>query len=203
MPEAWTDDLLDTAQRLWDEGRSAAQIAAQLGFTRNAVVGAVYRNRARFRRRREEGQKVDIARKPARIEPAKQQVKKPSAPKAIQATPAGKPQTTGERRTRPTGLLNSMFPALEGGPVAGSTGAYRHRDRILGDQEPVPFAALKAGDCKWPLTDFSDPSGPDMPCCGAPTLGSYCEAHRAHSRGRGSVSERQAVRDLLKLSKGG
>lgn len=41
---SWTDDRVGLLRRLWEEGLSASQIAAQLtGVTRNAVIGKVHR----------------------------------------------------------------------------------------------------------------------------------------------------------------
>lgn len=40
----WTDERVDLLRRLWSEGLSASQIAAQLGgVSRNAVIGKVHR----------------------------------------------------------------------------------------------------------------------------------------------------------------
>ena len=40
----WTDERVETLKRLWAEGLSASQIAAELGgITRNAVIGKVHR----------------------------------------------------------------------------------------------------------------------------------------------------------------
>src|SRR5687768_15531828 len=40
----WTDERVDLLRKLWAEGLSASQIAAQLGsVTRNAVIGKVHR----------------------------------------------------------------------------------------------------------------------------------------------------------------
>jgi GcrA cell cycle regulator len=40
----WTDERVETLKRLWTEGLSASQIAAELGgITRNAVIGKVHR----------------------------------------------------------------------------------------------------------------------------------------------------------------
>jgi GcrA cell cycle regulator len=40
----WTDERVETLKKLWAEGLSASQIAAQLGgITRNAVIGKVHR----------------------------------------------------------------------------------------------------------------------------------------------------------------
>ena len=40
----WTDERVEMLKKLWSEGLSASQIAAQLGnVTRNAVIGKVHR----------------------------------------------------------------------------------------------------------------------------------------------------------------
>lgn len=39
----WTDERIDLLKKLWADGRSASQIAKQLGVTRNAVIGKVNR----------------------------------------------------------------------------------------------------------------------------------------------------------------
>jgi GcrA cell cycle regulator len=40
----WTDERVETLKRLWADGRSASQIATELGgITRNAVIGKVHR----------------------------------------------------------------------------------------------------------------------------------------------------------------
>ena len=41
---SWTDERVETLKKLWTDGLSASQIAAQLGgITRNAVIGKVHR----------------------------------------------------------------------------------------------------------------------------------------------------------------
>ncbi|MEM1130460.1 MAG: GcrA family cell cycle regulator, partial [Pseudomonadota bacterium] len=41
---SWTDERVDTLKRMWNEGKSASQIAKELGgVTRNAVIGKVHR----------------------------------------------------------------------------------------------------------------------------------------------------------------
>ena len=43
-PMSWTDERVEQLKRLWAEGLSASQIAAELGsVTRNAVIGKVHR----------------------------------------------------------------------------------------------------------------------------------------------------------------
>jgi GcrA cell cycle regulator len=42
--QTWTDDRVELLKKLWGEGLSASQIAAELGgITRNAVIGKVHR----------------------------------------------------------------------------------------------------------------------------------------------------------------
>ena len=42
---SWNDERVDLLSRMWREGRSASQIATELGngITRNAVIGKVHR----------------------------------------------------------------------------------------------------------------------------------------------------------------
>src|SRR5689334_24678284 len=43
-PMNWTDERVELLRKLWSEGLSASQIAAQLGgVSRNAVIGKVHR----------------------------------------------------------------------------------------------------------------------------------------------------------------
>jgi GcrA cell cycle regulator len=44
MPFTWNEQTVETLKKLWSEGLSASQIAAELGgITRNAVIGKVHR----------------------------------------------------------------------------------------------------------------------------------------------------------------
>ena len=41
---SWTDERVDVLKTMWGEGKSASQIAKELGgVTRNAVIGKVHR----------------------------------------------------------------------------------------------------------------------------------------------------------------
>src|SRR5690606_32515155 len=43
-PMSWTDERVELLKKLWSDGLSASQIAAELGgITRNAVIGKVHR----------------------------------------------------------------------------------------------------------------------------------------------------------------
>lgn len=67
---------------------------------------------------------------------------------------------------------------------------------------PTRFADLGNGQCRFPLTAHLDPTGPDMPCCGAPVIDRYaiegkreathCRYHFNAGMGDGTASERAA-----------
>lgn len=50
-PSPWTPELDAALRRLWDDDYSAAQIAARLGMTRNAVTGRMHRLKLQLRGR--------------------------------------------------------------------------------------------------------------------------------------------------------
>ena len=63
----WTDERVELLRKLWSEGHSASQIAAQLGsVTRNAVIGKVHRLKLSSRGR----STAAPARRPAALPPA-------------------------------------------------------------------------------------------------------------------------------------
>lgn len=40
---AWTDEMVDKLRQMWDEGKTATEIAKALGVTKNSIVGKVHR----------------------------------------------------------------------------------------------------------------------------------------------------------------
>ena len=84
---SWTDERVETLKLMWSEGKSASQIAKELGgVTRNAVIGKVHRLGLS---NRDEAEADAPAPAP---EPAKPEAKaKPAAakkPTAVQKAPA-------------------------------------------------------------------------------------------------------------------
>jgi hypothetical protein len=48
MKFVWTNEVTDHASKLWKDGKSAREIAAEVGATRNSVLGVMHRHRELF-----------------------------------------------------------------------------------------------------------------------------------------------------------
>ncbi|RFB95201.1 hypothetical protein B5K11_09620 [Rhizobium leguminosarum bv. trifolii] len=180
-PTVWTDERIDLAERMWKDGQSATAIAAKLrGVSRNAVLGVMNRKRDRFPLR---GGKAGIGRNV----PMSPKEKKGRA--AAKAPKQPKPQFEAPK---PTARLADLG-VIARVPKATSEAKFPHRGAVLpgGAPQGVAFALLTHWQCGWPLTDFEDADGPDMPCCGRRRRGqdapdsAYCAEHAAISRGEG------------------
>lgn len=140
---SWTDAHLETAKRLWIEGKSASEIMRVLRLvansktwpSRNAVIGKLHR-----------GGLTDGSRPQHRSMSAHVNVKKPSAPpvKRDRTNPIGPDagrllQRVAERRAFP-----SPPEPEPDGPV-------------------VPLMALQSHHCRWPI---GSPSDHDFGFCG-------------------------------------
>lgn len=180
----WTDERLKIAAALWKDGCSAAVIAAKLGgISRNGVLGKMNRCRDLFPKRggkyeRRSGRvPKDIASEAMR--PRKRVSARPprSQKPNVEIAPA-----------EPVEILSAILS-----PKPNGQRPFPHRGMVLdgGAPEGVPFVNLTRWQCGWPLVEFEDADGPDMPCCGrrrrgvdAPTS-PYCAEHTAIARGEG------------------
>ena len=164
----WTDERVEKLKKLWSEGLSASQIAAQLGgVSRNAVIGKVHR--LNLPGRAKSGGTPAAAR-----------------PKRPAAAPASRPAVATAR------------PAAATRPVARMAEAGRTQDEIAADfaapaeRLPVPantnavvvpmsrrleLTQLTERTCKWPI---GDPLNDDFHFCGneSPDNSPYCTYHQ-------------------------
>ncbi|RUM98897.1 GcrA cell cycle regulator [Pseudaminobacter arsenicus] len=155
----WTDERVETLRKLWAEGLSASQIAAQLGgVSRNAVIGKVHRLKLSSRGR-------------ATAAPARQ---KKVANGAASVKPVATRSTTTTRTVTSIGAtaLQTQFDAE---PVA------RHYIRPVEDvvvpiSRHLQLVELNERTCKWPN---GDPLSEDFHFCGndAAETGPYCKYH--------------------------
>lgn len=169
---SWTDERVETLKTMWGEGKSASQIAKELGgVTRNAVIGKVHRlglsNRA------------TTSKATAKEKPAVKEVAKPKA--ATLADPKSVTKTVEKALTVPP-----RRPIITAGqPLPPQPSANEISAEALANVAEVEKTAkrlnlmeLTERTCKWPV---GDPATDDFWFCGHPCQQGkpYCEAHVA------------------------
>jgi GcrA cell cycle regulator len=149
---SWTDDRIERLKKLWSDGLSASQIAAELGgVTRNAVIGKVHRLQLSGRVKTSSAS-IQRNRK-ATVRP----VARAAAPRTVIAT---------------RGNL-AMVQTVEVEEVV----AYRPMEEIVVPiSRRISIMELREGTCRWPL---GDPLTPEFVFCGGDCdVGKpYCSAH--------------------------
>ncbi len=175
---SWTDERVELLKNMWGEGRSASQIAKELGgVTRNAVIGKVHRlglsNRATPAKAAKD--------KPAAKEPAKRKPKAAPAasPKSTEppssttivakalTIPPRKPIITAGKPLPPQPSLNEI-----------SQEALATVAEVEKTAKKLTLMQLTEKTCKWPI---GDPATDDFWFCGLGVQQGkpYCEAHNA------------------------
>ena len=146
----WTEQRVELLRELLAEGASASMAAAEIGCSRNAVIGVAARRKIAF---------VAAVDRPARVQPARAPKRAPLAVMAASVSPG-----EGEQ-------------AREGGKAAAGIEPPFDRDLWRVPQGPVKRQAfLLARDCRFPFGDVGDE---DFGFCGAEQrAGSvYCAGH--------------------------
>jgi GcrA cell cycle regulator len=168
----WNDERVEQLKKLWAEGRSASQIAAEIGgVSRNAVIGKVHRL-GLSGRAKAPGASPARPREKAAV-PPRPAAAPQQAPAAAAAQPRSpQPVSFGATALAQPRLVEPMAervpdPALRPVPVA---------DVVVAIAERVTIMDLREGMCRWPI---GDPTSPDFRFCGASayTGAPYCEHH--------------------------
>jgi GcrA cell cycle regulator len=150
----WTDDRVEQLKKLWSDGLSASQIAAEIGgVTRNAVIGKVHRLGLSGRGKT----KAASSQRPRKV------TRSPSAPTPITQQPA--PRST---------VMLAPVPA----PLAIDA----PQETALADDVAIPMSErvtimdLRESMCRWPM---GDPTKPEFRFCGARSATGlpYCTHH--------------------------
>lgn len=151
----WTEERVELLKKLWNDGFSASQIAAELGaVTRNAVIGKVHRlglsGRAKV-----PGSSLPRPRKPAARAPA---------------APVSRPRfaTRGATALAPqTDHQIDLEPEAEVQPP---------EDVVIPFSERVTIMDLRENMCRWPM---GDPTTPEFRFCGGKSSPNtpYCAHH--------------------------
>jgi GcrA cell cycle regulator len=155
----WTDQRVELLKKLWADGLSASQIAAEIGnVTRNAVIGKVHRlglsGRAKTPPKANATSAVQARpRKPSRPPSAPASIV-PEAPNNVVVAPIVQRQSVVEARPDRTG----------------------HDDVAIPMSERVTIMDLRESMCRWPM---GDPTRSDFRFCGARCTPGipYCTHH--------------------------
>ncbi|MHA3977940.1 GcrA family cell cycle regulator [Halovulum sp. GXIMD14794] len=184
---SWTDERVETLKKMWSEGKSASQIAKELGgVTRNAVIGKVHRlglsNRTPAAKPADEApaaKPVEEAVRPAPAAPKPE----PAQPAAAAPKPAPKPEPA-----QPAAAAPSAQPPAPRRPIPGQPLPPQPSQSEISEETRANLAALEKRarkltllqlterTCKWPI---GDPATEDFWFCGHPTQPGkpYCETH--------------------------
>lgn len=170
----WTDERVEKLKKLWAEGLSASQIAAQLGgVSRNAVIGKVHR--LSLPGRAKAGGATPTAARPKRpVVVARPAVAEPvaatAAPRPTPMRPVARPASTmtvledAESAFEPETALTVTHSASGNGSV------------VLPMSRKLVLTQLTDRTCKWPI---GDPMKDEFHFCGndSPDSSPYCTFH--------------------------
>jgi GcrA cell cycle regulator len=151
----WTDERVEQLKKLWSDGLSASQIAAEIGnVTRNAVIGKVHRLGLSGRGKAKATSTAQRPRKTTRA---------PSAPAPLAST------------SRPSNVVLAPIPTplpLEPEPMLPAV----DEDVVVPMSERVTIMDLRESMCRWPM---GDPTKPEFRFCGARSVSGlpYCGHH--------------------------
>nr|WP_316652083.1 GcrA family cell cycle regulator [uncultured Gellertiella sp.] len=167
----WTDERVEKLKKLWSEGLSASQIAAQLGgVSRNAVIGKVHRLSLPGRAKAGGSAPSTAARTPKRTTSA------PRAPNyAARATNAASTSTTTRTVTRAQGATmvreEVEIDAVEEMHFVPASNV------VVPISRRLELVELTERTCKWPV---GDPLKEDFHFCGndSPDSSPYCGYHQ-------------------------
>ncbi len=178
---SWTEERVELLRKLWTEGLSASQVAAELGagITRNAVIGKIHRLGLAERA------KTAAAPRPRAAKPVRQQ-----ATAGIVATAA--PRVGGGHAVHGNVALAFAPQAMVVARVAPAT-----EEVVIPMSERVTLMELRESMCRWPM---GDPTTPEFRFCGAKSpigVGPYC-AHHARVAYQ-PAQDRRRARDQLRV----
>ncbi len=163
----WTDERVEKLKKLWAEGLSASQIAAQLGgVSRNAVIGKVHRLNLPGRAKAGGTQTAARPKRPAPAvpRPAAPFQARAAAPRAV-ARPAAAAKDDMDMDTA-FEVETEQLPV----PANGN-------NVVIPMSRKLELTQLTERTCKWPI---GDPLNDDFHFCGneSPDNSPYCTYHQ-------------------------
>ncbi len=173
---AWTDDRVDILKTMWGDGKSASQIATELGgVTRNAVIGKVHR--LGLSNRPTTTTKATTASAPKAKPAVKAKIPKSvlAADRPKQAPPPVPSNKLPIPRPRPIITAGKPLPPQRSANEV-SAEALANVKKIEEKARKLNLMQLTERTCKWPI---GDPATEEFWFCGHPVDPGkpYCETH--------------------------
>lgn len=157
---SWTDERVNTLKKLWTEGLSASQIAAELGdVTRNAVIGKVHRLGLSGR-----------AKTTSTSAPRPRRARAPSQPSTRAASSGTAPRSVGNAALK----MDPQVKAEASPNVVPK--AEPQSDVVVPISKRATILSLTEQTCKWPI---GDPGDDGFHFCGNKSKNGlpYCDYH--------------------------
>jgi len=180
----WTEEMVESLKKMWDEGLSTGEIGRRLGVSKNSIVGKVHRLQLVARPspiKKKDGtpviktksqtkEKNKTTKKDTTTASEKKEEKKPTTPK-VEVKPVENTQPENKQ-------IHVKVPTKD-----------KNIDSFINVSIPVSHTPKKPGDkvtvtdldnhtCRWPI---GDPKDENFHFCGANVrIGqTYCEEHAA------------------------
>ena len=203
---AWTEEMVETLKKLWDEGVTTGEIGRRLNISKNSIVGKVHRlglsGRPSPIKKKSDKPAKEPTNKPDKPAKEKKTATKTTKPAAKTTTPAAKTTKEIKKETKPettiTPNINTPKPiSTETQKIIPETPKSKIFSQITSDEEDIKLAkSINVSDtpvhkgenlslveldnhtCRWPI---GDPKDENFHFCGKKIrLGqTYCEEHAA------------------------
>lgn len=160
----WTDERVELLRKLWADGLSASQIAAQMGgVSRNAVIGKVHRLKLSGRGKQTSSQP---------------RVKKPaSSGGGTRVSSSPRPSSSGPRVSSHTHSIGATALKADYEVRAVSATVLEFVPALVAPEpKRIKLVELSERTCKWPI---GDPLSQEFAFCGHESgdTGPYCQFH--------------------------
>lgn len=154
---SWTDERIERLKKLWTDGLSASQIAAEMGgVTRNAVIGKVHRLGLSGRTKTP----ASVAARP------RKPIARPQPPRGGGGGSSGVTSAVARGNLAVAQVVEAIAqPVMEA-----------RADVVISISRRISIMELREGVCRWPL---GDPLAAEFAFCGADCTTSkvYCQHH--------------------------
>ena len=175
---SWTDERVERLSALWLEGRSASQIATELGegVSRNAVIGKVHRLGLSGRAVPPADASAPRIREAAPHQPPAEPF--PEEPSAVAVPAEVDLQAVPDMPTLAAHTIDDVASILEAAePITVDLPGLRAaKDVVIPISGRVTILELSGSMCRWPI---GDPTSAEFRFCGCRAVGTlpYCQDH--------------------------